>query len=154
MGLENARDYYGKVLGGTQDLRTDACATAEAPSAAVRAALSHVHEKVRARYYGTARRVLIQRRPMRIRGAIPCRGGSQCFQTHAVVSVAERRSERFGWAGVQPSAGGLASWSAVLLHQASSLVSTAPLCMATCSVLLLLISYCGSSGLAWWMWPL
>lgn len=52
MGLENARDYYGKVLGGTVDLRTDACATTEAPSPAIRAALSNVHEEVRSRYYG------------------------------------------------------------------------------------------------------
>src|SRR5258706_3918166 len=52
MGLENARDYYGQVLSGSQDLRTDACATADAPSPAVRAALARVHEDVRARYYG------------------------------------------------------------------------------------------------------
>ena len=30
MGLDNARDYYGKVLSGSQDLRTDACATTDA----------------------------------------------------------------------------------------------------------------------------
>jgi arsenite methyltransferase len=52
MGLDNARDYYGKVLKGSQDLRTDACATVAAPSAAVRHALAQVHEDVRARYYG------------------------------------------------------------------------------------------------------
>lgn len=52
MGLDNARAYYGKVLGGSQDLRTDACCTAEAPSPAIRACLARVHEEVRARYYG------------------------------------------------------------------------------------------------------
>lgn len=52
MGLENARDYYGKVLNGSQDLRTDACSTAETPPPAVRRAISRVHEEVRARYYG------------------------------------------------------------------------------------------------------
>lgn len=52
MNIENSRDYYGQVLTGSADLRTDACATAEAPSAAVRAALARVHDDVKARYYG------------------------------------------------------------------------------------------------------
>lgn len=52
MNIENSRDYYGQVLTGSADLRTDACATAEAPSAAVRAALARVHEDVKGRYYG------------------------------------------------------------------------------------------------------
>jgi SAM-dependent methyltransferase len=50
--LANARDYYGKVLGGSGDLRTDACATLDAPSPALRAALANVHPEVRARYFG------------------------------------------------------------------------------------------------------
>ncbi len=50
--LANAQDYYGKVLGGSGDLRTDACATADAPSPAMRAALANVHPEVKARYYG------------------------------------------------------------------------------------------------------
>jgi SAM-dependent methyltransferase len=50
--LANAQDYYGKVLKGSGDLRTDACATTEAPSAAMRAALANVHPEVKARYYG------------------------------------------------------------------------------------------------------
>lgn len=52
MSLENARDYYGQVLTGSADLRTDACATTAAPPADVRAALANVHPEVRARYYG------------------------------------------------------------------------------------------------------
>ena len=47
--LENTRDYYGKVLAGSADLRTDACCTLEAPPPAIRAALANVHEEVRAR---------------------------------------------------------------------------------------------------------
>jgi len=50
--LANAQDYYGKVLKGSHDLRTDACATPEAPSPALRAALANVHPEVKARYYG------------------------------------------------------------------------------------------------------
>ena len=52
MNVENSRDYYGKVLTGSQDLRTDACCTAEAPPSSVAAAMRNVHEEVRARYYG------------------------------------------------------------------------------------------------------
>lgn len=52
MNIENSRDYYGQVLKGSADLRTDACATAEAPSAAVRTGMANVHPDVKARYYG------------------------------------------------------------------------------------------------------
>lgn len=52
MGLDNARTYYGEVLTSSGDLRTDACATAEAPPLAVRQALAQVHDEVCARYYG------------------------------------------------------------------------------------------------------
>lgn len=52
MNLQNAQDYYGKVLATSADLRTDACCTAEAPPPAVIDALRNVHEDVRARYYG------------------------------------------------------------------------------------------------------
>lgn len=52
MNLENSRNYYGKVLAGSDDLKTDACCTAEAPPPAVMAAMRNVHEEVRARYYG------------------------------------------------------------------------------------------------------
>lgn len=52
MNLQNSQDYYGKVLGGSADLRTDACCTFEMPGEAVRKALKNVHEEVKARYYG------------------------------------------------------------------------------------------------------
>ncbi|GGI78249.1 methyltransferase [Polymorphobacter multimanifer] len=52
MNIENSREYYGQVLQGSADLRTDACATAEAPGAAVRTALANVHPDVKGRYYG------------------------------------------------------------------------------------------------------
>lgn len=52
MNIENSRDYYGRVLQGSGDLRTDACCTTEAPPPAVRRALAQVHEEVSGRYYG------------------------------------------------------------------------------------------------------
>lgn len=44
--------YYGETLQSSADLRTDACTTASAPSAHVRAALAAVHDEVTRRYYG------------------------------------------------------------------------------------------------------
>ncbi|MEQ9662095.1 MAG: methyltransferase domain-containing protein [Parasphingopyxis sp.] len=52
MNIENSRNYYGEVLRGSSDLKTDACCTAEAPSQEIREALANVHPDVRARYYG------------------------------------------------------------------------------------------------------
>lgn len=46
------RDYYGKVLTSSGDLRTSACCTTQAPPAHVAAALARVHEEVKDRFYG------------------------------------------------------------------------------------------------------
>jgi SAM-dependent methyltransferase len=76
--LQNARDYYGKILGGSQDLRTDACTTASAPSPAMARALDNVHAEVRARYYGCG---LIA--PPALDGArildLGCGAGQDCY---------------------------------------------------------------------------
>ncbi len=52
MTIQNSRSYYGEVLSSSADLRTDACCTPAAPPPAISAALAHVHEEVRSRYYG------------------------------------------------------------------------------------------------------
>ena len=52
MNIENSRNYYGQVLQGSADLRTDACSVADAPGPALRAALARIHPDVRTRYYG------------------------------------------------------------------------------------------------------
>jgi arsenite methyltransferase len=44
-------EYYGRILEGSADLKTDACCTTDMP-AAMRALLADVHEEVLARYYG------------------------------------------------------------------------------------------------------
>lgn len=49
---DTVRDYYGKVLGSSADLKTDACCTPEAMPAHVRSALADIHPEVQARYYG------------------------------------------------------------------------------------------------------
>lgn len=52
MNLQNSQEYYGKVLGGSHDLRTDACCTTEMPSAEILTGLANVHAEVKARYFG------------------------------------------------------------------------------------------------------
>ncbi len=49
---EAVRDYYGRVLAGSKDLRTDACCTPGEVPRALRAALADIHPEVQGRYYG------------------------------------------------------------------------------------------------------
>ncbi len=46
------KEYYGSTLGGTCDLKTDACSTLDAPTANVKEAIAAVHDEVSSRYYG------------------------------------------------------------------------------------------------------
>lgn len=50
--LESVRAYYGSVLQGTKDLRTNACCTAESIPAHVRAVLREVDNEITDRFYG------------------------------------------------------------------------------------------------------
>lgn len=76
--LDNARNYYGKVLGGSEDLRTDACSTTEAPPPAISEALANVHDEIKARYYGCG---LVA--PQALEGArildLGCGAGRDCY---------------------------------------------------------------------------
>lgn len=117
MNIENSQDYYGRVLQGSADLRTDACCTTSAPPPRLRAALAQVHEEVRGRYYGCG---LVA--PELIEGArvldLGCGAGQDSYvlaqlvgeagrvvgvdATPAQLAVAERHAEwhraRFGYA--------------------------------------------------------
>ena len=44
--------YYGEVLSSTDDLKTSACCTADAPPGYLRDALARIHDEVLSRYYG------------------------------------------------------------------------------------------------------
>ena len=46
------REYYGKVLATSDDLKTSACCTPGALPPGLSDALSNVHDEVRAKYYG------------------------------------------------------------------------------------------------------
>lgn len=49
---EAVKDYYGKVLRTSDDLKTKACCTPDGVSEAVKGLLGNVHDEVLARYYG------------------------------------------------------------------------------------------------------
>lgn len=49
---ELVREYYGKVLSTSEDLKTSACCTPGALPPGLRETLSNVHEEVRSKYYG------------------------------------------------------------------------------------------------------
>jgi SAM-dependent methyltransferase len=117
---EQVQHYYGNVLQGSADLKTDACCTAAAPPPHLRAALGAVHEEVRGRYYGCGLVV-----PPLLEGMsvldLGCGAGQDCYvlaqlvgpkgsvvgvdMTAEQLAVAERHrawhAERFGYANVE-----------------------------------------------------
>ena len=75
---DTVKEYYGKVLGGTHDLKTKACCAPGDMPPHVRDALSRVHEDVVARYYGCGLVV-----PPLVEGArvvdLGCGAGRDCY---------------------------------------------------------------------------
>jgi SAM-dependent methyltransferase len=52
MNIEVVKDYYGKVLKSSDDLKTSACCDGGGVPAHLEPLLANVHEEVRAKYYG------------------------------------------------------------------------------------------------------
>jgi len=50
--LDKVKDYYGKTLTGSEDLKTDACCTLDEPPQYLKAVLGKIHDEVMMRYYG------------------------------------------------------------------------------------------------------
>ena len=50
--LDEVKDYYGKELQGSEDLKTNACCTDDGLPRYIKDALSIVHDEVLAKYYG------------------------------------------------------------------------------------------------------
>lgn len=50
--LEETRDYYGKELKSTTDLKTSACTISERPETHIARAISRVHDEVASKFYG------------------------------------------------------------------------------------------------------
>lgn len=49
---EAVKEYYGKELEKSEDLKTNACCTLEEPPKHIKAVLSKIHDEVMAKYYG------------------------------------------------------------------------------------------------------
>lgn len=49
---ESVQDYYGKELSQSEDLKTNACCTIDAPPKHIMDALSLIHDEVQSKYYG------------------------------------------------------------------------------------------------------
>jgi len=49
---EEIKDYYGKTLEKSEDLKTNACCTLDEPPQYIKDALSNIHDEVMAKYYG------------------------------------------------------------------------------------------------------
>jgi len=49
---EEIKEYYGKELSTSEDLKTNACCTMEEPAEHIKAALSNIHDEVMTKYYG------------------------------------------------------------------------------------------------------
>jgi SAM-dependent methyltransferase len=86
---ESVKEYYGKVLGGTADLKTGVCCTPGEMPAHVREALSRVHPEVQARYYGCGLVV-----PALLEGAsvldLGCGAGRDCYLLAQLVGESGR----------------------------------------------------------------
>lgn len=52
MKIQAVKDYYGKTLKGSEDLRTKACCTSDNMPERVKGLLANIHEEVLAKYYG------------------------------------------------------------------------------------------------------
>ncbi|MBY6244063.1 methyltransferase domain-containing protein [Methylosinus sp. Sm6] len=52
MNIEAVKDYYGKTLRSSGDLKTMACCTPDSMPARVKALLSNIHDEVLTKYYG------------------------------------------------------------------------------------------------------
>ena len=49
---EEIKEYYGKELSKSEDLKTNACCTMEEPAQHIKVALSNIHDEVMMKYYG------------------------------------------------------------------------------------------------------
>ena len=50
--LDDVKDYYGKTLQQTSDLKTDACCTLDQPADYLKDIFAKIHDEVHSRYYG------------------------------------------------------------------------------------------------------
>lgn len=63
---EEIKDYYGKTLEKSEDLKTNACCTLVEPPQYIKDALSNIHDEVMAKYYGCGLTIPYQLEGLRV----------------------------------------------------------------------------------------
>ncbi|WP_283786332.1 methyltransferase domain-containing protein [Bermanella sp. WJH001] len=87
--LDSVKDYYGKVLQGSQDLQTNACCTDEAMPEFLKPILSKVHDEVMMRYYGCGLVVPEQMAGLKVLD-LGCGAGRDVYALSAMVGESGR----------------------------------------------------------------
>ena len=76
--FDEVKDYYGKILQSSNDLKTDACCTTEEIPEHLKQAMVNIHSEVSSRYYGCG---LV--RPQQLQGMrildLGCGSGRDCY---------------------------------------------------------------------------
>ncbi|MGW0825391.1 methyltransferase domain-containing protein [Streptomyces sp. NPDC002845] len=135
---ETVKEYYGRVLASSADLKTSACCTDAAPPPYIAAALGRVHEEVMDRFYGCGSPI-----PPALEGAtvldLGCGSGRDAYvlaqlvgpagrvigvdMTAEQLAVARRHqdwhAERFGYANVEFRQGHIEDLAAAGIADAS-----------------------------------
>jgi len=135
---ESVREYYGRVLQSSADLKTSACCLAETMPRHVAEVLKDVHPEVRERFYGCGSPI-----PPAIEGAtvldLGCGSGRDCYvlsklvgprgrvigldMTEEQLAVARRHREHhartFGWSNVEFTQGYIEDLAAAGIADAS-----------------------------------
>lgn len=87
--LEQVREYYGKVLQSSQDLKTGACCTTESMPLYLRDILNEIHDDVKNRFYGCGSPI-----PQVLEGRtvldLGCGSGRDCFLLSKLVGPSGR----------------------------------------------------------------
>jgi arsenite methyltransferase len=135
---ESVREYYGRVLQSSADLKTSACCLAETLPRHVAEALKDVHPEVRERFYGCGSPI-----PPALEGAtvldLGCGSGRDCYvlgklvgprgrvigldMTEEQLAVARRHrghhARAFGWSNVEFTQGYIEDLAAASIADAS-----------------------------------
>lgn len=84
--LENeVQDYYGKVLQGSDDLKTTACCTDISYSTQIKQALKNIHDEVLSKYYGCGLTIPTQVQGLRVLD-LGSGAGRDCYLLSQLVS--------------------------------------------------------------------
>jgi len=78
VSLQEVKDYYGKVLTKTDDLKSNACTTSQRPPVFLQNALSKIHHSVLEKYYGCGLIAPEQLKDLRVLD-LGCGSGRDCY---------------------------------------------------------------------------